>query len=168
MSPLTQWRFQENIRWCGECDTFCSRVTSEHIIPFAIPSNFMNYSFNIICPINYYWSVDTEALVAGENGSLKKNLIQIRYPGWWWMDGWVDGVVRELRWQLFAWLSFVTGVAATQHGRDYCSEVLCAWFLCPSSIICINGPIRDAHFGCRAIISESLLLKFGQSDSQVK
>lgn len=45
-------------------------------MPFAIPGHFMNYSFNIICLINYYW---TQVTVAGENGSLKRVLIHIRY-----------------------------------------------------------------------------------------
>lgn len=54
-------------RWCGKCDIgaplFASWVyvtwkwvRSEHtMMSFAIPSNFMNYSSNIICLINYYW-----------------------------------------------------------------------------------------------------------------
>lgn len=45
-------------------------------MPFAIPSNSMNYSCNIICLINYYWP---QVMLAGENGPLRMNLIQIRY-----------------------------------------------------------------------------------------
>lgn len=128
-------------------------------MPFAIPGHFMNYSFNIICLINYYW---TQVTVAGENGSLKRVLIHIRYP---------ESGVLLVHEDSLVWCGGKSHVGNNSPGthlelRHTTDERWNAVHKCsaPGSddvglvsvfVLVVDGhhnvPTRDAHFGCRAI-----------------
>lgn len=98
-----------------ESATFFLRDRPGSELTFAIPNNFMNYSLNIICLINYYWPQvkRREMVVAGENGPFKTNLIQIRYPELVLLQMWFE----ELRWQLLLMATVATrptGISCVQ------------------------------------------------------